>query len=68
MTVWNIAERVYVKGVPCPCRIRYGVATGSMENDYITVAREDNGNWFTVNVSQVSSAPNPTIDMIESPE
>jgi hypothetical protein len=43
MTIWPTKDRVYVDGIDCPCRIQYGVNNGGMENDYITVAREDNG-------------------------
>jgi hypothetical protein len=38
---------------------------GGMENDYITVAREDNGRWFTARIDQIRSAPNPTLDIEE---
>jgi hypothetical protein len=34
-----------------------------MENDYITVAREDNGRWLTARIDQIRSAPNPTLDI-----
>jgi hypothetical protein len=65
MTVWPIKERVYVDGVACACRIQYGVDCGGGENDYFTVAREDNGRWLTARVDQIRSAPNPTLDIEE---
>ena len=57
---------LYVDGIDCPCRIQYGVDNGGMENDYITVAREDNGKWLTARIDQIRSAPNPTLDIEES--
>jgi hypothetical protein len=65
MTVWPTKDRVYVDGIDCPCRIQYGVDNGGMENDYITVAREDNGKWLTARIDQIRSAPNPTLDIEE---
>jgi hypothetical protein len=41
------------------------VDNGGMENDYITVAREDNGKWLTARIDQIRSAPNPTLDIEE---
>jgi len=64
MTIWPIKERVYVDGIPSACRVLYGVDNGGMENDYVTVVREDNGRWLTARVDQVSSAPNPTLDIL----
>lgn len=66
MTIWPIKERVYVDGIPCPCRILYGVENVGMENDYITVASEDNGRWLTARIDQIASAPNPTLDIEEA--
>jgi hypothetical protein len=63
MTIWPTKDRVYVDGIDCPCRIQYGVDNGGMENDYITVAREDNGKWLTARIDQIRSAPNPTLDI-----
>jgi hypothetical protein len=60
--------RVYVRGIPCPCRVIYGKDQGGMENDYITVSREDGGNWLTARIDQLSSAPNPTLDIEEAGE
>jgi hypothetical protein len=65
MTIWPTKDRVYVDGIDCPCRIQYGVDNGGMENDYITVAREDNGKWLTARIDQIRSAPNPTLDIEE---
>jgi len=65
MTIWPTKDRVYVDGIACPCRIQYGVNCGGMENDYITVCREDNGRWLTARIDQIKSAPNPTLDIEE---
>jgi hypothetical protein len=62
-------ERVYVKGKDVACRtLLYCKNDGGMENDYITVAREDNGKWLTARIDQIRSAPNPTLDIEEATE
>ena len=61
-------ERVYVKGKDAPCRTLIYCKNGGGENDYVTVIREDNGEWLTVRIDQIVSAPNPTLDIEEGAE
>jgi hypothetical protein len=58
-------ERIYVKGKDAPCRTLLYCKNGGGENDYVTVIREDNGEWLTVRIDQIWSAPNPTLDIEE---
>ena len=59
-------ERVYVKGKDVACRTLLYCKNGAGENDYVTLIREDNGEWFTARIDQIVSAPNPTLDIEES--
>ena len=58
--------RVEVDGIGT-CRVLYVVAQGGMENDYITVCREDNGRWLTARIDQLAAAENPTLDILSAP-
>jgi hypothetical protein len=59
-------DRVYVDGIPCPCRTYVYCKNGGGENDYISVIREDNGRPFTARLDQIAFAPNPTLDIEEA--
>ena len=59
-------ERVYVKGKDIACRTLLYCKNGGGENDYVTLIREDNGDWFTARIDQIASAPNPTLDIADS--
>jgi hypothetical protein len=61
-------ERVYVKGKDVACRTLLYSKNGAGENDYVTLIREDNGEWFTARIDQIVSAPNPTLDIEEDAE
>ena len=54
--------RVEVDGIGT-CRVLYVVAQGGLENDYVTVCREDNGRWLTARIDQLACAENPTLDI-----
>jgi len=49
------------------CRTLLYCKNGGGENDYVTLIREDNGEWLTVRIDQIVSAPNPTLDIEEEP-
>jgi len=55
--------RVEVDGIGT-CRVLYVVAQGGMENDYVTVCREDGGRWLTARIDQLACAENPTLDIL----
>jgi hypothetical protein len=44
--------------------VLYVVTQGGMENDYVTVCREDNGRWLTARIDQLAAAENPTLDIL----
>ena len=63
MISWSpINFRVEVDGIGM-CRVLYVCAQGGMENDYVTVCREDNGRWLTARIDQLACAENPTLDI-----
>ena len=55
--------RVEVDGIGI-CRVLYVVAQGGLENDYVTVCREDSGRWLTARIDQLAAAENPTLDIL----
>jgi hypothetical protein len=65
ITFFPDRERVYVKGKDVACRTLLYCKNGGGENDYVTLIREDNGEWFTARIDQIRSAPNPTLDIEE---
>lgn len=65
MTTWATQNfRVEVDGIGT-CRLLYVTTQGGLENDYVTVCREDNGRWLTARIDQIKAAPNPTLDIKE---
>ncbi len=55
--------RVEVDGIGI-CRVLYVVAQGGLENDYVTVCRENGGRWLTARIDQLACAENPTLDIL----
>jgi hypothetical protein len=51
------------QGKDIACRTLLYCKNGGGENDYVTLIREDSGEWFTARIDQIVSAPNPTLDI-----